>query len=146
MRGWVEMSIKHAFSVMLFGSALVASAQTGSVYASTYSITTPKPISPAEGTTTPSAQATQRQNPYLGSVPGKNTGTILQLSLEDALARGLRYNLGLVESEHAGSDVRAERLRALSPLLPQISATAKAAYENISYAEIGLKLPSIPGL
>ena len=32
-----------------------------------YSVTTPRPISPAEGTTTPSAQATQRQNPYLGS-------------------------------------------------------------------------------
>src|ERR1700691_1759735 len=39
-----------------------------------YSVATPRPISPAEGTTTPSAQATQRQNPYLGSVPSKNTG------------------------------------------------------------------------
>ena len=121
-------------------AAVAASAQ------STYSITTPKPISPAEGTTTPSAQAAQRQNPYLGSVPAQNTGNLLKLSLEDALARGLRYNLGLVESEHGSSDVRAERLRALAALLPQVSATAKAAYENISYAEIGLKLPSIPGL
>jgi hypothetical protein len=58
----------------------------------------------------------------------------------------LRYNLGLVESEHASADVRAERLRALSALLPQISATAKQAFESISYKEIGLKLPSIPGL
>ena len=125
---------------ILMAGALVASAQ------STYSITTPKPISPAEGTTTPSAQATQRQNPYLGSVPAQSTGTILRLSLEEALARGLHYNLGLVESEHASSDVRADRLRALSALLPQVSATAKAAYENISYSEVGLKLPAIPGL
>jgi outer membrane protein TolC len=125
---------------ILAASALAASAQTG------YSVPTPKPISPAEATTNPSAQATQSQNPYLGSVPPKSTGTTIRLSLQDAIARGLRYNLGLVESEHASSDVRAERLRALSALLPQISANAKAAYESISYQEIGLKLPPIPGL
>jgi len=34
----------------------------------------------------------------------------------------------------------------LSALLPQISATATQAYQNISYKEIGLKLPAIPGL
>jgi len=131
---------------LLAAGAAAAYAQTGPAYASAYSITTPKPISPAEGTTTPSAQAAQRQNPYLGSVPANSTGTTLRLSLKDAIARGLRYNLGLVESEHAGSDVGAERLRALSALLPQISASARQAYENISYQEIGLKLPAIPGL
>ena len=123
-----------------------ASAQTGSSDASRYSIATPKPISPAEGTTTPSAQATQRQNPYLGSVPSKATGITMMLSLQDAIARGLRYNLGLVESEHASSDVRAERLRALSALLPQVSAVARQAFDDISYQEIGLKLPPLPGL
>jgi len=133
-------------TAILAAGALAAFAQTGANYASSYSISTPKPISPAEGTTTPSAQAAQRQNPYLGSVPAKSTGTTISLSLEDALARGLRYNLGLVESEHASSDVRAERLRALSALLPQISATARQAFESISYQEIGLKLPPIPGL
>jgi outer membrane protein TolC len=140
------MAIKQELILMaiLEAGALVASAQTGPV--SSYSIATPKPISPAEGTTTPSAQATQRQNPYLGSVPAKNTGTRITLSLQDAIARGLRYNLGLVESEYANSDVRAERLRALSALLPQISARALQAYESISYQEIGLRLPPIPGL
>jgi hypothetical protein len=77
-----------------------------------YSVTTPRPISPAEGTTTPSAQATQRQNPYLGSVPSKNTGTRIELSLRSAMERGLRYNLGLIEANQASADVRAERLRA----------------------------------
>ncbi|PWU10517.1 MAG: TolC family protein [Terriglobia bacterium] len=147
-KGRTEMAIKQPiFSLaILAAGALVAFGQTGPDYASAYSITTPKPISPAEGTTTPSAQATQRQNPYLGSVPAKSTGTLIKLSLQDSLARGLRYNLGLVESEHASSDVRADRLRALSALLPQVSATARQAYENISYQEIGLKLPAIPGL
>src|SRR5580693_8202343 len=111
-----------------------------------YSVATPRPISPAEGTTTPSAQATQRQNPYLGSVPSKNTGTKIELSLKGAIERGLRYNLGLVEANQASADVRAERMRALSALLPQLSADARQGYENLSYKEIGLKLPPIPGL
>jgi hypothetical protein len=34
----------------------------------------------------------------------------------------------------------------LSALLPQISATARQAYESISYQEIELKFPAIPGL
>jgi outer membrane protein TolC len=111
-----------------------------------YSVATPRPISPAEGTTTPSAQATQRQNPYLGSVPSKNTGTRIELSLRAAIQLGLRYNLGLVEANQASADVRAERLRALSALLPQLSANARQGYENLSFKEIGLKLPPIPGL
>src|SRR5271170_1716804 len=111
-----------------------------------YSVATPRPISPADGTTTPSAQATQRQNPYLGSVPSKNTGTKIELSLKGAIERGLRYNLGLVEASQASADVRAERLRALSTLLPQLSANARQGYENISYREIGVKLPPTPGL
>src|SRR5712672_784601 len=111
-----------------------------------YSVTTPRPISPAEGTTTPSAQASQRQNPYLGSVPSKSTGTRIELSLGSAIDRGLRYNLGLIEANQASADVRAERLRALSALLPQLTAQGRQGYENLSYKEIGLKLPPIPGL
>ena len=110
-----------------------------------YSVATPRPISPAEGTTTPSAQATQRQNPYLGSVPSKNTGTKIELSLSAAIQMGLRYNLGLVEANQASADVRADRLRALSALLPRLSAGARQVYENLSFKEIGLKLPPIPG-
>src|SRR5215471_8716986 len=148
MKGRTEMAIRQLlfFTAILTACALVTSAQTGPAYASSYSIATPKPISPAEGTTTPSAQATQRQNPYLGSVPAKNTGTTIRLSLQDALARGLRYNLGLVESENGAADIHAERLRALSALLPQVSATATQAFESISYQEIGLKLPPLPGV
>jgi outer membrane protein TolC len=148
LKGPGKMAMKqNILSIaMLAAGALVTSAQTAPSYASNYSIATPKPISPAEGTTTPSAQATQRQNPYLGSVPAQNTGTKIRLSLQDAITLGLRHNLGLVESEHGSADVRAERLRALSALLPQISARATQAYENVSFSEIGLKLPAIPGL
>jgi outer membrane protein TolC len=135
---------RAAGAVFLLGATAVMSGQGLNPLG--YSVATPRPISPADGTTTPSAQAAQRQNPYLGSVPSKNTGTKIELSLKGAIERGLRYNLGLVEASQASADVRAERMRALSALLPQLSADARQGYENLSYKEIGLKLPPIPGL
>ncbi len=119
--------------------------QTGANDPLRYSVATPRPVNPAEGTTNPSAQATQRQNPYLGSLPRKSTGANIDLSLNDAVQRGLRYNLGLVDAGHASADVRAARLRALSAMLPQITARGRQAYEDLSLKEIGLKLPPIPG-
>src|SRR2546428_4937452 len=113
---------KSLGAALFVASGLIVSGQTTSPLG--YSVATPRPISPAEGTTNPSAQATQTQNPYLGSVPSRNTGTRIELPLKDAIERGLRFNLGLIESSQASASVRAERLRALSSLLPQLSAEA----------------------
>src|SRR5882762_9466950 len=64
------------------------------------------------------------ESPYLGSVPaGAPTGTVLQLSLSDALDRGLKYNLGLIESDVRTRTARAERLRTLNELLPNVNAS-----------------------
>jgi outer membrane protein TolC len=133
-----------ATSVLLATNVVLA--QTSNPDPRSYSVSTPRPISPAEGTTNPSAQATQGQNPYLGSVPARNTGTVIELSLQGAIGRGMRYNLGLVESNQASADVKAERLRALSALLPQVSAHAKQGFEDLSFKEIGIKLPASLGL
>ncbi len=136
-------------NVRLLAAGLLAASfargQAGSVDPLRYSVATPRPVNPAEGTTNPSAQATQRQNPYLGSVPQKSTGTNLDISLNNAVERGLNYNLGLVDAGHTSADVRAARLRALSAMLPQISARGRQAYEDLSLKEIGLKFPPIPG-
>jgi len=78
-------------------------------------------------------------------MPSKNTGSRLQLSLKGALDRGLRYNLGLIGSNQASADVRAGRLRALSTLLPQLSAQGRQGYESLSYKELGL-IPGFSGL
>src|SRR5262249_45926169 len=109
-------------------------------------IPTPHPIDPAAGTTNPSALATQRQNPFLGSTPaGKATAGVISLSLSDAIARGLRYNLGLIESSHSNADVRAQRLRALSVLLPEVSLDARQVVASQNFKEFGLRLPPIAG-
>jgi outer membrane protein TolC len=126
-----------------FLGVLNACAQSGPLG---YSIATPRPINPAANTTNPSARAAQSQNPYLGSVPaGPATGTPITLSLADAIIRGLRYNLGLIESSQGSAEARARRMRALSALLPSISARASQTFEKLSLKEIGLKLPPIPG-
>src|SRR5215469_3718721 len=110
------------------------------------SITTPRPINPATGTTNPSARATQSLNPYLGSTPeGAVTDEEIRLTLEEAVSRGLKFNLGLIDSEQADAQVRAQREHALAELLPQISARAEQTYQQLSYKELNIKSPA-PGI
>src|SRR3984957_16621019 len=110
------------------------------------SIPTPRPINPATDTTNPSARATQTLNPYLGSTPdGKVVDGEIRISLEEAIARGLRFNLGLIDSQQADAGVRAQRQHALSQLLPQISARAQQSYEQLSFKSINIKLPPQAG-
>src|SRR5580658_1654407 len=136
----------EASLMMLLCMPTAASGQTIPADPRSFSVATPRPINPAESTTNPSASATQSQNPYLGSVPSKATGRTIELSLQGAIERGLRYNLGLVESNQGAADVRGDRLRALAALLPQLEARGKQGFDNISFKEIGLKLPPLPGL
>src|SRR5262249_37148019 len=61
-----------------------------------------------------------------------------------AIARGLRYNLGVVDATTSSSAARAARLGALSSLLPTIAARAAKAYEELSLREFGLDIPGFP--
>ena len=132
-----------AFSVMTYGQVIA----DGDASAGFGSINTPRPINPATGTTNRSARATQNLNPYLGSTPhGVATKDTLHLSLEDAIARGLQYNLGLIDSQQASADARAQREHALAALLPQISARAEETYQQFSLKSINLALPPQSGI
>src|SRR4029077_9797936 len=85
------------------------------------------------------------ESPYLGSVPsGAPTGAVLQLSLSDALDRGLQFNLGVIESDVATRATRAERLRSLNELLPNVNASISQTVEQVNLRALGLKLP-FPG-
>jgi len=98
-------------------------------------------ISPASSV----SSALGTESPYLGSIPtGAPTGTVVQLSLSDALDRGLKYNLGLIESDARTRTTRAARLKDLNELLPNVSASISQAVEQINLRALGLKLP-IPG-
>src|SRR3954462_13089597 len=89
----------------------------------------------------------QLQKPFLGSVPALvGQSAAMRLSFDDAIARGLRYNLGIIESEHVSTAARATRLNALAALLPTVSGRAAQAFERLSLIEVGLTLPGLPSV
>jgi outer membrane protein TolC len=98
-------------------------------------------------TTLPSAeQVIQRnQDPFAGSLPqGKPTAEVVELSVEDALDRGLKYNLGLYFSERATEQSRAAHLRALSELLPVANGSVTELDQKINLKAFGFTFPGFP--
>lgn len=86
------------------------------------------------------------QSPFLSSVPeGKATGTVLPLSFKDALDRALRNNLGLLISSDSSLAARGSRLQELSHLLPNVSASATQAAQQIDLAALGFRF-RFPGV
>jgi hypothetical protein len=65
-------------------------------------------------------------NPFAGSVPsgGLQPGG-LDLTVQDAIDRGLKYNLGIVLSSQDSAQARAEHLKQLSNLLPQLNGSLR---------------------
>jgi outer membrane protein TolC len=85
------------------------------------------------------------QNSFKGSiVTGKNTGTIIDLSLDDAIQRGLRQNLGIILQGSSIQNANGQRLEQLQALLPTISGSATAEVEQVSLAAFGLKFNGLP--
>ena len=84
------------------------------------------------------------QNPFLGSTPQKAMPGVLALSLQDAIQRGLRYNLGLMLSNQGQRQALGARLAARSRLLPDVSARVSYMAEQVNLATFGL--PPFPGV
>ena len=155
MKAAARQFAPHFIRMLVLSASVMVSAVTtsgqevsdGGTSAGYGSINTPRPINPATGTTNPSARATQNLNPYLGSTPqGVATNDTLHLSLEDAIARGLQYNLGLIDSQQASADARAQREHALSDLLPQIAARGEQTYQQLSLKALNISLPPQSGI
>ena len=93
-----------------------------------------------------SVLAAQQGTPFQGSVPtGTVSPTPLALKLDDAIRRGLRTNLGLIDRETANQTARAERIRALSALLPQVTGTIGETVEQLNLKTLGFGSLNIPG-
>jgi outer membrane protein TolC len=97
-----------------------------------------------------SALSGQQNSTFQGSIP---TGTVtrapLALRLEDAIQRGLKANLGLLDRETASQTARAERIRALSALLPQVTGTVSETVQQLNLKTLGfgsLSIPAFSGL
>ena len=82
-------------------------------------------------------------NSFHGSVvSGKSTGTNLPLSIDEAMQRGLKQNLGLILSSSATQSANGQRLEELQQLLPTITGSATYTIEQVDLAAYGLKIPN----
>jgi len=88
-----------------------------------------------------SGLAGQQYNSFQGSVPGAGSATPVALTLEDAIQRGLKYNLGLLENQRASETARADRIQALSALLPQVTGTFSETGEQLNLKTLGFNVP-----
>jgi outer membrane protein TolC len=81
---------------------------------------------------------------YRGSiVSGKATPEVLQLSLDDAMQRGLQTNLGLVLQSSSERQASGQRLQQLQKLLPTMTGNVSYTVEQVNLAAYGLKFPGI---
>jgi outer membrane protein TolC len=82
---------------------------------------------------------------FQGSVTeGQATGQTLNLSLDDAMQRGLRTNLGIILSDTQTAQARGQRLSELQNLLPSAKATGTETMTQVDLPAEGLRLPSFP--
>jgi outer membrane protein TolC len=74
---------------------------------------------------------------FAGSVPAKLVPGVMPLSLQDAITRGLRQNLGLLLSRANIRSARGQRWEQLSALLPHLTASPYVADSKINIDELG---------
>jgi len=100
---------------------------------------------PAPAVTAPTQDVSDAQNPFLGGLSsGQVTPGFLRLTLQDAIQRGLKFNLGLFLSGQGTQQARGARLRALSALLPNVTAHVAESSQQVNLAAFGF--PPTPGI
>ncbi len=73
----------------------------------------------------------------------KATAGVLSLTLDDAIAKGLRYNLGVILQSSDIKSANGQRLSELQQLLPTVTAGSNITIEQVNLAAYGLKFPGI---
>jgi outer membrane protein TolC len=128
--------------MLVAGTVFTASAQLGSGPVATAPASTSSQST--GGASTPSAPSPST-SPYQGSVPGKLENGVIPVSLQDAINRGLKTNLGLLLSSQDVNAARGERWKKLSALLPNVSATSYVDGSQVDLAEFGFSF-KFPGV
>jgi outer membrane protein TolC len=75
---------------------------------------------------------------------GEASAQPIDLSLDDAIERGLQANLGIILSGTQTAAARAERMSQLQSLLPSVDFTAKEAEMQTDLPALGLRIAGIP--
>jgi outer membrane protein TolC len=93
---------------------------------------------PNAGTPGQAIPGTQGVSPFAGSVPAKLVPGVMPLSLQEAIDRGLKQNLGLLLSSADVRSAHGQRWEQLSALLPHVTASPFVDASKISLPEQGL--------
>jgi len=89
--------------------------------------------------------AAQSANPFQGSVAtGEVSAQAVGLSLDEAIQRGLKTNLGVILSGTQTAAARGQRLSQLQALLPAVDASAKETVMQADLPAEGLRIPGFP--
>jgi len=82
---------------------------------------------------------------FQGSVvQGEATAQPIELSLDDAMQRGLRNNLGIILNGTQLAAARGQRLSSLQALLPEVDFKAQESVAQVDLAAEGLRIPGFP--
>jgi outer membrane protein TolC len=81
----------------------------------------------------------RNQDPYAGSLPqGKPTGQVLELTLHDAIQRGLAYNLGLYLSRQSEIQAHGLRRESLAGILPNLNGNINVQAQKLNLEALGI--------
>jgi len=84
---------------------------------------------------------------FLGGVPsGQATAEPIVLTLLDAINRALDHNLGVLTAEQSMTSAAGARLRALSDLLPNVSARVSETRQEVNLAAFGFRPAGFPAV
>jgi outer membrane protein TolC len=87
----------------------------------------------------------QSSSPFQGSVvQGEISAQPIALTLDDAIQRGLKTNLGVILGNAQTAAVRGEQLSQLQALLPSVDASAKESVLQVDLPAQGLRVPGFP--
>ncbi len=93
----------------------------------------------------PCGLAAQSASPFQGSVAqGEVSAQPVDLTLDEAIQRGLKTNLGVILSGAQTAAARGERLSQLQALLPSVDASAKETVMQVDLPAEGLRIPGFP--
>jgi outer membrane protein TolC len=117
------------------GTGNTSSAELGTAVKAQQQLATPGPsVAPSNG----------MDQSFKGSiVSGKATADVLPLSLDDAIQRGLKNNLGLILQSANARQANGQRLIELQSLLPSVTGQASIQVQQVNLAAYGLKFPGI---
>jgi outer membrane protein TolC len=125
----------------------IAGAASVTVATTLLAQTPPQPGTTSTGTPFQPSQQAPASSTYQGSVADeKATADLLQLTLDDAIQRGLKHNLGLILTSTNQQSAGGQRLQELQGLLPTVDGTFKDAVAETNLQAEGLRIPGFPAI